>query len=177
MSKKRFHHLTREKIEALLPYFSNLEIANLLKLDLEKLNSEFPSRRAPNRNLLVEILLRELRDRKLREAKLRGSCRPPSAPFFPLMPSDNPVEVLIRRCAHMGFSIRVENVLEQNGVEYMYELLIKQPSELIGYRNFGRRCLSEIKENLVAVPALRLGMAEDDPLIVEAKQLLAERAS
>lgn len=72
---------------------------------------------------------------------------------------DNPIEkkyektdaqnkILFKKLGEFEFSVRSENVLREEGIIFMGDLVQKTESELIRYRNLGRKSIREIKQLL-----------------------------
>jgi len=61
----------------------------------------------------------------------------------------------------LDFSIRTSNCLRKLGVKCIGDLAIKTDTELLKTKNFGRKCLNEVKECL-ATMGLKLGMKIPD---------------
>lgn len=64
---------------------------------------------------------------------------------------------LALRISDIEFSVRASNCLSGAEIEYIAELVIKPESELLKFRNFGKKSLSEIKAKLSEM-SLQLGM-------------------
>jgi DNA-directed RNA polymerase subunit alpha len=64
---------------------------------------------------------------------------------------------LALRISDIEFSVRASNCLAGAEIEYIAELVIKPESELLKFRNFGKKSLSEIKAKLVEMN-MQLGM-------------------
>lgn len=64
---------------------------------------------------------------------------------------------LVLRISDIEFSVRASNCLAGAEIEYVAELVIKPESELLKFRNFGKKSLSEIKAKLSEM-GLQLGM-------------------
>ena len=64
---------------------------------------------------------------------------------------------LCLRISDIEFSVRASNCLSGAEIEYIGELVIKPESELLKFRNFGKKSLSEIKAKLTEM-GLFLGM-------------------
>lgn len=64
---------------------------------------------------------------------------------------------LALRISDIEFSVRASNCLSGAEIEYVAELVIKPESELLKFRNFGKKSLSEIKAKLCEM-GLQLGM-------------------
>ena len=48
----------------------------------------------------------------------------------------------------MELSVRSHNCLQAAGIKYIYELVSKEESEMLKYKNFGRKSLTELQEKL-----------------------------
>jgi DNA-directed RNA polymerase subunit alpha len=64
------------------------------------------------------------------------------------IPYINQVDVLAKTIDHLELSVRASNCLRAAGVEHVYELVQKTEDELLKTKNFGRKSLAEIKENM-----------------------------
>lgn len=64
---------------------------------------------------------------------------------------------LALKISDIEFSVRASNCLSGAEIEYVAELVIKPESELLKFRNFGKKSLSEIKAKLSEM-GLQLGM-------------------
>jgi DNA-directed RNA polymerase subunit alpha len=64
---------------------------------------------------------------------------------------------LALKISDIEFSVRASNCLSGAEIEYVAELVIKPESELLKFRNFGKKSLSEIKAKLTEM-GLQLGM-------------------
>jgi DNA-directed RNA polymerase subunit alpha len=56
--------------------------------------------------------------------------------------------ILGKRLDGFGLSVRSENCLQNAGIEYVWQLVEKTEGEMLKIKNFGRKCLNELKELL-----------------------------
>jgi len=85
-------------------------------------------------------------------------------------------ENLLRSVNELELSVRAANCLKNAGIETIAELVQKTEGEMLKTKNFGRKSLNEIKEILTEM-GLGLGLKVDDPIVTEARRLLAEKPS
>ncbi len=64
------------------------------------------------------------------------------------IPYLNQTDILTKSIDHLELSVRANNCLRAAGVERVYELVQKTEDQLLKTKNFGRKSLAEIKENL-----------------------------
>lgn len=64
------------------------------------------------------------------------------------IPYLNQIDILTKSIDHLELSVRANNCLRAAGVERVYELVQKTEDQLLKAKNFGRKSLAEIKENL-----------------------------
>lgn len=64
------------------------------------------------------------------------------------IPYYNQLDILTKTIDHLELSVRASNCLRAAGVGRVYELVQKTEDELLKTKNFGRKSLAEIKENL-----------------------------
>lgn len=64
------------------------------------------------------------------------------------IPYLNQIDILTKSIDHLELSVRANNCLRAAGVERVYELVQKTEENLLKTKNFGRKSLAEIKENL-----------------------------
>ena len=60
----------------------------------------------------------------------------------------------------MELSVRSHNCLQAAGIKYIYELVSKEENEMLKYKNFGRKSLTELVEKLDQM-GLSFGMEVD----------------
>ena len=60
----------------------------------------------------------------------------------------------------MELSVRSYNCLQAAGIKYIYELVSKEENQMLKYKNFGRKSLTELVEKLDSM-GLNFGMAVD----------------
>ena len=66
----------------------------------------------------------------------------------------------------MELSVRSHNCLQAAGIKYIYELVSKEESEMLKYKNFGRKSLTELVEKLDEM-SINFGMDVDKYLKLE----------
>ena len=66
----------------------------------------------------------------------------------------------------MEFSVRSSNCLKDAGIKYIGELVKKSEMDMLKYRNFGKKSLTEINEVLVSM-GLSLNMKIDSKKLKE----------
>jgi len=66
----------------------------------------------------------------------------------------------------MELSVRSHNCLQAAGIKYIYELVSKEESEMLKYKNFGRKSLTELVEKLDDM-GISFGMDVDKYLKLE----------
>ena len=66
----------------------------------------------------------------------------------------------------MELSVRSHNCLQAAGIKYIYELVSKEESEMLKYKNFGRKSLTELVEKLDEM-GINFGMDVDKYLKFE----------
>jgi DNA-directed RNA polymerase subunit alpha len=64
----------------------------------------------------------------------------------------------------MELSVRSHNCLQAAGIHTIYELVTKEESEMLKFKNFGRKSLTELQEKLGDM-GLYFGMNIDDSLV------------
>lgn len=69
-------------------------------------------------------------------------------------------ELLKRTIDEMELSVRSHNCLQAAGIKYIHELVSKEESEMLKYKNFGRKSLTELVEKLDQM-GLHFGMDLD----------------
>lgn len=69
-------------------------------------------------------------------------------------------ELLKRTIDEMELSVRSHNCLQAAGIKFIYELVSKEESEMLKYKNFGRKSLTELVEKLDQM-GLHFGMDLD----------------
>jgi hypothetical protein len=82
-------------------------------------------------------------------------------------------KILFRKVAELEFLIRTKNCLRAEEIIYVGDLVQKTEEELMAVRNFGQKCLNEIKEYLKQFD-LELGMLVPDWHLLTAEQLVDE---
>jgi DNA-directed RNA polymerase subunit alpha len=66
-------------------------------------------------------------------------------------------EHLFQRVEDLELSVRSANCLQNAGIEYIYQLVLKSEQEMLKTKNFGRKSLNEIKD-ILSERQLSLGM-------------------
>ena len=66
----------------------------------------------------------------------------------------------------MELSVRSFNCLQAAGIKYIHELVSKEESEMLKYKNFGRKSLTELVEKLDEM-GINFGMDVDKYLKLE----------
>ncbi|MBS3818704.1 DNA-directed RNA polymerase subunit alpha [bacterium] len=70
------------------------------------------------------------------------------APQKKEIPYFSKIDILSKTIDHLELSVRSNNCLKSAGINKIYELVQKSEEELLKTKNFGRKSLAEIKENL-----------------------------
>lgn len=86
------------------------------------------------------------------------------------------LEKLQREVSSLGLSVRAENCLNSASIQCLGELVEKSESQMLKYRNFGRKSLMEIKQKLSEL-GLSLEMNLADNVREELQRILEERKS
>jgi len=66
----------------------------------------------------------------------------------------------------MELSVRSYNCLQAAGIKYIYELVSKEENQMLKYKNFGRKSLTELVEKLDSM-GLGFGMDIERIMAVE----------
>ncbi len=74
------------------------------------------------------------------------------------------VELLRRGVDELELSVRSANCLKAGNIDTLFDLVTKSESEMLKFRNFGRKSLNEIGELLEGM-GLRFGMSFDDDVV------------
>jgi len=74
------------------------------------------------------------------------------------------VELLRRGVDELELSVRSANCLKAGNIDSLYDLVTKSESEMLKFRNFGRKSLNEIGELLEGM-GLRFGMSFDEDVV------------
>ena len=74
------------------------------------------------------------------------------------------VELLRRSVDELELSVRSANCLKAGNIDSLFDLVTKSESEMLKFRNFGRKSLNEIGELLEGM-GLRFGMSFDDDVV------------
>jgi len=67
------------------------------------------------------------------------------------------VDLLVKPIEELELSVRAHNCLVQEGIKTIFDLVNRSEDEVLRFKNFGRKSLNEVKENLKAF-GLSLGM-------------------
>jgi DNA-directed RNA polymerase subunit alpha len=70
--------------------------------------------------------------------------------------------------SELELSVRSSNCLREANIKIIADLVRRSESELLGFRNFGKKSLTEVKELIVAM-GLNLGMTIDDKKLKKEK--------
>jgi DNA-directed RNA polymerase subunit alpha len=74
------------------------------------------------------------------------------------------VELLRRSVDELELSVRSANCLKAGNIDSLFDLVTKSESEMLKFRNFGRKSLNEIGELLEGM-GLRFGMSFEDDVV------------
>jgi DNA-directed RNA polymerase subunit alpha len=74
------------------------------------------------------------------------------------------VELLRRGVDELELSVRSANCLKAGNIDSLYDLVTRSESEMLKFRNFGRKSLNEIGE-LIEGMGLRFGMSFDEEVV------------
>ena len=83
------------------------------------------------------------------------------------------IELLARSVEELELSVRSANCLKSGNIGTIYDLVTKSESEMLKFRNFGRKSLNEIAEILEGMN-LGFGMAFEDEVSEKVKARVAE---
>jgi len=83
------------------------------------------------------------------------------------------VELLARNVEELELSVRSANCLKSGNIQTLYDLVTKSESEMLKFRNFGRKSLNEIAEILEGMN-LNFGMSFDEDVADRVKARTAE---
>lgn len=86
------------------------------------------------------------------------------------------VELLRRSVDELELSVRSANCLKAGNIDSLYDLVTKSESEMLKFRNFGRKSLNEIGELLEGMN-LRFGMSFPDEVVKHVKGEAAAKNS
>ena len=75
-------------------------------------------------------------------------------------------KVLNQTIDEMELSVRSYNCLQAAGIKYIHELVSKEESQMLKYKNFGRKSLTELVEKLDTM-GLNFGMDIDSIMVEE----------
>jgi DNA-directed RNA polymerase subunit alpha len=84
------------------------------------------------------------------------------------------VDCLMRPVSHLELSVRAENCLNTAQIRYLGELVGKSESEMLKFRNFGKKSLQEIKAKLAEL-GMTLGMVLKEEVVETFQRRLAEQ--
>jgi len=84
------------------------------------------------------------------------------------------VDLLMRSVAQLELSVRAENCLNTAQIRFLGELVEKSESEMLKFRNFGKKSLQEIKTKLAEL-GVSLGMPLKEEVAETFHQRLAEQ--
>ena len=102
---------------------------------------------------------------------LREVVKAWTAPL-PVVKYAGPMVPLLQRIADMGFSVRINNCLKNEGINYVGELVQKTERDLIAINNLGMKSIREIKVALASM-GLTLGMPLPEWTVENVKELAA----
>ena len=68
--------------------------------------------------------------------------------------------ILLKSIDEMELSVRSYNCLQAAGIKYIHELVNKEENQMLKYKNFGRKSLTELIEKLDSMN-LQFGMQVD----------------
>ena len=84
------------------------------------------------------------------------------------------VDSLMRSVSQLELSVRAENCLNTAQIRFLGELVEKNESEMLKFRNFGKKSLQEIKSKLAEL-GMSLGMGLKEEVIDTFRRRLAEQ--
>lgn len=84
------------------------------------------------------------------------------------------VDSLMRSVSQLELSVRAENCLNTAQIRFLGELVEKNESEMLKFRNFGKKSLQEIKSKLAEL-GMSLGMSLKEEVIDTFRRRLAEQ--
>ncbi len=82
-------------------------------------------------------------------------------------------DVLLRRVDELELNARTFHCLENHHIEYIFQLVLKTEREVLQFKNFGRKCLREIREVLGGI-GLHLGMPMDREVLRRLEDIAGE---
>jgi len=83
------------------------------------------------------------------------------------------IELLSRSVEELELSVRSANCLKSGNIQTIYDLVTKSESEMLKFRNFGRKSLNEIAEILEGMN-LSFGMTFDDEIAEKVKARISD---
>jgi len=83
------------------------------------------------------------------------------------------IELLSRSVEELELSVRSANCLKSGNIQTIFDLVTKSESEMLKFRNFGRKSLNEIAEILEGMN-LSFGMTFDDDITEKVKARVAD---
>jgi DNA-directed RNA polymerase subunit alpha len=83
------------------------------------------------------------------------------------------IELLARSVEELELSVRSANCLKSGSIQTIYDLVTKSESEMLKFRNFGRKSLNEIAEILEGM-SLGFGMSFDEDVSGKVKSRVAD---
>jgi DNA-directed RNA polymerase subunit alpha len=83
--------------------------------------------------------------------------------------SDELMHNLLRPISEIELSVRAANCLENAQIKTIFDLVTRDESEMLKYRNFGKKSLNEIKDKLSEL-GLSLGMQIEDAVLDKIKE-------
>jgi len=83
------------------------------------------------------------------------------------------IELLARSVEELELSVRSANCLKSGNIQTIYDLVTKSESEMLKFRNFGRKSLNEIAEILEGMN-LGFGMTFDEDIAQQVKTRVAD---
>ncbi len=83
------------------------------------------------------------------------------------------IELLARSVEELELSVRSANCLKSGNIGTIYDLVTKSESEMLKFRNFGRKSLNEIAEILEGM-SLNFGMAFEEEVAEKVKTRLSD---
>lgn len=138
---------------------------------LEKKGLEYL--RHPTRSSHLKFLISPLSE-TLRSVFSQKEAREKIVSRLSSLPQENPdtdmIPILMQTIDDLRLSIRAYNALVEMGLYYLGELVQKDPGEMLKIRNFGRKSLGEIRQQLGKL-GLSLGMRLSQTL---AEQFLSD---
>ena len=113
-------------------------------------NKDKGNNKTEHRLAHLEWQLRQLTEKVShleREAQSRGWTFPHS-PYVHTPEGKQWNEHLFHRVEELELSVRSANCLQNASIDYIYQLVQKTDQDMLPFKNFGRKCLNEIKTAL-----------------------------